>query len=327
MKKPDAILMGPFVGELYWECGRFAPMLPRLRKIHKKKDITYIVLTREDRFDLYGKYADILVPLRVPGDYTCKTPECFRLQGLKLHGYEDLAKEFKTKYSKRFNIINHVYPNIKKPHYQNKNQYRKDKYLYKFAPRNMNYELVNNYLPKDKPLVVLAPRFRDGFKRNWRKWPEFYDLLAADKKLLNDFNFIICGKKGEYIPDAKHRFLDMNDIKLREGSSLVGILLVIMENAFFTFGSQSAIPNISLLYEVDVLEFGCQKGLHTRTYNVKNSPITFIENKKYNIEPKEIMKKLKGLLYQKKEKNDAKAQKRMVDSKRKENRRGSKAAA
>ena len=34
-KKQNAILMGPFVGELYWECGRFAPMLPKFRKIYK----------------------------------------------------------------------------------------------------------------------------------------------------------------------------------------------------------------------------------------------------------------------------------------------------
>ena len=92
-----------------------------------------------------------------------------------------------------------------------------------------------------------------------------------------------------------------------------------MENAFFTFGSQSAIPNISLLYEVDVLEFGCQKSLHTRTYNVKKSPITFIENRKYNIDPKEMHKKMKHLLYKKKEKVNAKTHKRLANSKRKKN--------
>ncbi len=327
MKKKDAILMGPFVGELYWECGRFAPMLPHLKKINRHKDITYIVLTREERFDLYGKYADILVPLRVPGDYDNKTPECFRLQGFKLHAYLELAKEFKNKYSKRYNIIKHIYPNIKKPHFQNKNQYRRNQMLYKFAPRKANYRAVNEFLPKDKPLVVLAPRYRNGFKRNWKYWPQFYDLLANDKRLQQDFNFIICGKKGEYLPDKKKRFLDMNDIKLTDGASLVGLLMVILENAFFTFGSQSAIPNISLLYEVDVLEFGCQKSLHTRTYNVKNSPITFIDNRGYNIDPKQMLKQLRTLLYKKKEKQHAKTHKRVVNSQRQKNRRRPKAVA
>ena len=82
MDKPFAVLFGPFVGELYWEAGRFAPMLPYYREQYKnKKNVKFIVLTREDRFDLYGKYADILVPLRVPGDEEKKTPECFRLKG------------------------------------------------------------------------------------------------------------------------------------------------------------------------------------------------------------------------------------------------------
>ena len=301
-KKQNAILMGPFVGELYWECGRFAPMLPKFKKTYKNKDVVYIVLTREERFDLYGKYADILVPLRIPGDYKEKTPECFRLKGLKLPGYEELVNQFKNKYKDKYNIIKHVYPNIKKPQFQQKNQFRENQMLYKFAPRKMNYNLVRSYLPNDKPLVVFAPRYRKGFKRNWKYWLEFYNRISKDVRLLNDFHFIICGKKGEYLPDPKHRFLDMNDIKLEDGASLVGLLLVIMENTFFTFGSQSAIPNISLLYEVDVLEFGCQKSLHTRTYNVKNSPITFIDNRGYNIDPGQMHKQMKSLLYKKKEK-------------------------
>jgi len=54
--KNDAVLMGPFVGEMYWEAARFAPMLPHmLRSKYKNRKIKYIILTREDRFDLYGR--------------------------------------------------------------------------------------------------------------------------------------------------------------------------------------------------------------------------------------------------------------------------------
>ena len=66
---------------------------------------------------------------------------------------------------------------------------------------------------------------------------------------------------------------------------------------------------MSLIYEVDVLEFGCQKSLHTKTYNVKNTPIEFIENRKYDINPGQILKKLTGLLYAKKEKHNARIKK------------------
>ena len=304
MDKPYAVLFGPFVGELYWEAGRFAPMLPYYRGQYKnKKNVKFIVLTREERFDLYGKYADILVPLRIPGDYKeKKMPECFRLQGFKYTFYEEIAQDFKKKYGKKYKILKHIYPNVKKPQFQQKNQFPRKEMIFKFSPRQKNYELVDRYLPNGgKPIVVLGSRYRNGFKRNWEHWKKFYELLSKRKSLMEDFNFVICGKVGEYVPDEKNRFFDMNTIPVEPGSSLVGILMVILERAFFTFGSQSAIPNMSLLYEVDVLEFGCQKSLHTKTYNVKKTPIEFIENKRYDIDPNHILKKLTGLLYAKKE--------------------------
>lgn len=303
-EKQRAVLMGPFVGELYWEAARFAPMLPNMiNKQYKGQNIKYIILTREDRFDLYGKYADILVPLRVNGDYNTRHPECFRLIGLKPDEYRKIAKKFSGKYKERYKIIKHVYPDIRKPAFTNKNQFHRNEMMFSYKPRQENYDLVNSYLPKDgKPLIVLAPRFREGFKRNWNKWDQFYDLLVKQSDLIRDFNFIVCGKKGEYVPDKKGRFLDMNEIQLGDKSSLVGLLLVILERSFFTFGSQSAIPNLSLLHRVDVLEFGCQKNLHTRTYNITNTPITFFENKKYDIDPQFILKNFRNLLYKKKEK-------------------------
>lgn len=306
MTKKKAVLMGPFVGELYWEAGRFAPMLPRMvNKEYKGKGVKFIVLTREERFDLYGKFADILVPLRVPGDYECRQPNCFRLNGLRPPHYLDIVKDFYDKYNQRFHIVKHLYPDVRKGKFVNKNQFPQKKMHYVYRPRQENYDIVNSYLPKDKPLVILAPRYRNGFKRNWKYWPQFYDRLANEKQMMNDFNFIICGKEGEYIKDTKKRFLDLNDMKPGSTSSLVGLLLVVLENAFFTFGSQSAIPNMSLLYKVDVLEFGCQQALHTRTYNIHNSPIEFILNRGYDIPIKKIFPKLKNLLYNKRRKENA----------------------
>jgi hypothetical protein len=314
--KKYAVLMGPFVGELYWEGGRFAPMLPFMIKndYKKRNDITYIILTRKERFDLYGKYADILVPLKIPGDYETLSPNCFRLNGLSGNQYKEIAEKFKKKYEPRFKILRHIYPDISKAQYVNKNQFHRNKMIYSYSPRKDNYELVNNYLPDGKPIVVLAPRFRKGFKRNWKEWQKFYDLLWDNKNLLRDFIFIVCGKEGEYKPDRYDRFYDINKIQLTEHSSLVGLLLVILERTFFTFGSQSAIPNFSLLFGVEVLEFGCQKALHTRTYNIKNTPITFIDDRNYCSDPKEMLKKLETLLRRKLE-NDRKNIKSMATTK------------
>ena len=88
----------------------------------------------------------------------------------------------------------------------------------------------------------------------------------------------------------------MNDIALSSGSSKIGLLLVILERSYFVCGSQSAIPNLGLLYSKEVLEFGHQKTLHTTTYNLFNAPVTFIENKNYNIDPLVFFTKFKKLL-------------------------------
>jgi len=298
--KEDAVLMGPVVAEFFWELFRFAPLLPCYRrKQYKNRKVKYIILTREERFDLYGKMANILVPLQIPNDYKTWWPNCYTLTGMKRDQYLEIANIFKKKYSKRYNILEHVYPDIKKAVYCNKNQYPKKKMLYEWHPRERNQELVEEYLPKDKPLVIISPRYRGDLKRNWPHWKDLLNMVADDKYLMSHFNFILCGKGGEYIPDKQKRFYDLNDIQLDSDSSLAGILLATMSKTFFTLGSQSAIPNISLLYGVEALEFGNQKALHTLTYNVHKTPVTFIDDHKFNIDPKVIFKKFKQKLQQK----------------------------
>jgi len=262
----NAVLFGPFVGEMYWEAGRFAPMLPfYIKHKYKKQKPKYIIYTREDRFDLYGKNADILVPLKIEGDYKKYQPNCFRLNNFSKNDFDRLVNVFRKTYQKRFNVLQHIVPDVSKACFLDKNQFSTKEMIFNYEPRDENLRLVSVYLPTNKPIVVLASRFRNGFKRNWKYWPEFYNLLASDKKLMEKFNFVICGKKEEYIPDEKHRFYDMTDIKIGSNSSLVGLLLSILKQSSFVFGSQSAIPNLALLYRVPVLEFGCQKVLHTKT--------------------------------------------------------------
>ena len=121
--KEDAVLIGPCVGEFFWELFRFSPMLSFYRqKKYKNKNVKFIILTREERFDLYGKYANILVPLQIPGDFVNKWGNCFRLMGLPGKSYHHIIKMFRKKYGKRYNIIEHIYPSINKSVFCNKNQ-------------------------------------------------------------------------------------------------------------------------------------------------------------------------------------------------------------
>lgn len=296
-----AILFGPCIGELYWEVARFAMILPYYKQQkYKNQQIKYIVLTREERFDLYGKNANILVPLRISGDYSKYQPNCYRLDGFPISDYKSIASKFYTNYLKEYSIIEHIYPDISKKQFLNKNQFDQKKMIFDFKPRKENYRLVDEYLSNNsKPIVILAPRYRKGFARNWHKWPQFYDLLFQDKQLMNEYTFVLCGKPGEYIPDKKHRFYDMNDISLTSNSSKVGLLLVMLERSCFVCGSQSAIPNLGLLFKKEVLEFGHQKTLHTVTYNLFNTPVTFIENKNYDIDPLVFFKRFKKVISKK----------------------------
>jgi len=313
MTKENAILMGPHTGELYWEIARFAPVLPYYkRKKYKNKPIKYIILTREERFDLYGKNADILVPLKIPGDYKTYMPNCFRLDNFPFKEYEKIASDFYKKYSERFNILEHIYPKIKHKLFLQKNQFSPSQMIYEFHPRQQNYELIDEYIQTNKPIVILAPRYRNNTndpksikRRNWPHWVELYDMIY-EGKLWKEFTFVICGKKDEYVPDKENRFLDINNIQTDQQSSLVGLLLVLLKRAVLTCGSQSAIPNLSLLEKTEVLEFGHQRTLHTKSYNIKNTKVTFIDDPKYKLDPKILFKNLRKILESKKENKNVK---------------------
>ena len=312
MKKPEAVLLGPCCGEMGWESMRFAPILPFLKlKKYKNRDITFIVLTREDRFDLYGQYAHALVPLKIKGDYIDCLPNCFRLEGLTNNSFKSIVDSFFERYNEKFKIIEHIYPKIDGNNFLNKKQFSNKQMIFEFLPRKENQELFNQYVPKNKPLVVIAPRYRNHSnhlryksitRRNWSHWNEFFDVLSNHEVLMKNFNFILCGKPGEYIPDEKDRFYDINKITLGDHSSLAGLLIVALQHAKLTVASQSAIPNISLLIGTEVLEWGHQRRLHEVIYNIKKTKIQFLEDHKYDIPVKTVMKNLIIQLNMKKEK-------------------------
>jgi len=306
--KDDAILMGPCVGEFYWEAGRFAPLLPFMRRSNSKiqKYPKFIILTRDERFDLYGRYADILVPLKIDGDYTQYVPNCYRLNDFPNSEYERIASDFKRKYEERFNILDHLYPKVDGKHFLNKNQFQVNRMIFSYAPRQENYDLIDSYIPKDKPIVILSPRYRNNVvdppsvkRRNWPHWQELYSNIRSNNFLMDNFNFVICGKPGEYIPDAEDKFFDITKIKVTRDSSLSGLLLVVLQRACLTCSSQSAIPNLSLLFKVEVLEWGHQKNLHTLVYNHKRTKITFLDDPKYTIPIKPIYRNLLSILQRK----------------------------
>ncbi|MFW9871696.1 MAG: hypothetical protein ACFFG0_01250 [Candidatus Thorarchaeota archaeon] len=144
----SAYLVGPFVGELTWEFYRFAPYIITLKK--KRPKIKLVVFTRPSRFDLYGQYADILVPLKIPKS----KQKGFSIERLTDVTYTKLADKFYNKYYKKFRIINHIYPDISYFYYKLKWQYPRELMDYDFRPRKQNIIFAKKYIKNNKMVFI-----------------------------------------------------------------------------------------------------------------------------------------------------------------------------
>jgi hypothetical protein len=150
-KRPKAFLFGPFLGELSWEFYRFAPYAIYLKK--HTPDIKIIVLTRKNRFDLYGKYADILIPLRIANEDIFAQRE-FGLNGYKTEHYDTIKKYFYEKYNKRFDIVDHFCPLTHGWRRKIRWQFPRDKMSYDFQIQEKPYyDLVNEIIREDDIIV------------------------------------------------------------------------------------------------------------------------------------------------------------------------------
>jgi len=216
-KKESAYLFGPFVGELYWEAYRFASYAIHLKKENPNNRI--VVFTRPSRFDLYGKYADIFVPLVLKKENSYEQ-KCFSLKGFSRRSYDSLVRFFDQKYKDRFKINGHFYPDIEEWRYKVKWQYPRDLMDYEFKPRNENKEIMSEYLTDSTSYV------------------------------LSEFNDDIQNYSTVFIPDFK----DFCDERISNKSSVVGCLISLIENADFIVGNlKSFTSKLALLLQVPVI--------------------------------------------------------------------------
>jgi len=172
-KKHKAFLFGPFFGELSWEFYRFAPYAIYLKKVNP--DVQLVVLTRSSRFDFYGQFADILVPLKPKGD-NVSGQEGFKLLDFRDEHYYTIAKYFLEKYRKKFHIINHIFPEVTGWIYKVKWQFPRSQMDYGFMPRKRNKEIINDIFGEDENLV-----FADNLVFN--EDIDGYKVVQSDKFL------------------------------------------------------------------------------------------------------------------------------------------------
>ena len=187
-----AYLFGPFVGELEWEMYRFAPYAIHLKK--ESPDYKLIVYTRKSRFDLYGKYADVLVPLNLK--YEKDFTQCdFGIKKFQQKHYDIIKDYFYDKYDKRFNIIDHFIPDIDIWRYRIKWQFPRSKMNYDFQPRSENEDVIHGLFDSSTNVYVTEQDSEirhmlhgRGYNPIMNDW--VYDLKNWNKQL--DVSFVGC---------------------------------------------------------------------------------------------------------------------------------------
>jgi hypothetical protein len=161
-----------------------------------------IVLTRKERFDLYGKWADILIPLNISEDAGVKNG--FGIENFDHVSYEEITKIFNLKYKNKFDIKDHFVPDIGW-RARIKWQLPRDLMKYDYSPRKNNGEILDasfvdfrNLVLSDEYFnsdynVVTIDEFRDRIKTSVDNVSSTYIgcLIEFIKKCL----FVVCEYK------------------------------------------------------------------------------------------------------------------------------------
>lgn len=223
MKKDCAYLVGPFIGELYWEMYRFAPYIIHLKKENPK--CKFIVFTRPSRFDLYGNYADILVPLILKYEKE-ENQNAFGIEKFEEYKFNALKDFYYKKYRKRYNIIEHIFPYVVTWRKKIKWQFPRDKMDYDFRPRKKNYSTM------EKLFDSTATVFVDSKDSDMR-----HRLLQR-----------------KYNPVMKHWMKDVVRDKNGNKISYIGCLIILLRDCKFVVANmKSTIAKLALLLKIPVI--------------------------------------------------------------------------
>ena len=226
-KKSNVFLVGPFIGELSWEFYRFAPYI-----IHLKKENPYtklIVFTRPTRFDLYGKYADILVSLNLSD----KNNQCyFTIKGFTQSRYESLIRLFVDKYKRRYKIREQIYPDISSFCYKLKWQFPRELMDYDFKPRKINAEIVDEYIKGE-------------------------DIVLINSQLTKDLDQMIYLESIGYFPIFIDMFYDYVQSEKRKTFSFIGCVIELLRRCKFVVTNfNTDIAHLSLLVGTPIIHIG-----------------------------------------------------------------------
>jgi len=267
-------LFGPFVGSLQFEFYRFAPFMIFTKKNYPECKIA--VLTREERFDLYGQYSDYLIPLKIKNT-NVKNQIFFKLKDLKTSEYNKLVARFNKMYSSRYEVINHYYPDIIDYRYKVRWQFGRSKMNYNFNPRFLNRSTIEKIFPK-KLFIFISPPYDSNFISKLTH-------LILKNKLNKKFTFVTytdCNQSSIY--------KNIEDIKINSRTSHIGYLIEILKRSRLVIGPKSDFTHLALLLKVPIIIWGNDTNINL--INPLNTRIVLHNDIPDNIED-EILKELR----------------------------------
>ena len=219
-REKNGFLFGPFIGSLEWELYRFAPYTIYLKK--RTPNIKLVIFTRPSRFDLYGQYADVLVPLNIVGDDESKQ-DCFKSESFSLSNYKEAVRKFQKSCRKKYIVKKHFYPDIEGFRYKLKWQFPRYQMSYDFQPRRGNTNLVDQMFSKPTVFVDLS----------WLESSKKREVLED----LSGYDFI-------NYEDFKEKVTPQLDNK----TSVLGCVITLLKRSKLTMGNlNSPISHLSIL--------------------------------------------------------------------------------
>lgn len=258
-------LFGPFIGSFSWEFYRFAPYAIFMKKIYPK--IQTAIFTRQERFDLYGQYADFLIPLKIQND-NIKDQMCFKLRNFNISHYNKLAFQFKSMYKERFNIEEHYYPDIIDYQFKVRWQFPRFQMNYDFRPRKKNSTVIESKFVK-KPFILITPPYDTNLMK-------ILSSCIIKNKLNKKYTFLSC--------DEFDGFQNINNISIDEDTSKIGYMIEIMKRSRLVIGPKSDLTHLALLLKCSVISWGNLINFNlinpfkTGIIMYKTIPYEFIEN-------------------------------------------------
>lgn len=264
-----AFLFGPFVGSLSYELYRFAPYAINLK--FNNPDNALLIYTRPERFDLYGSYADILIPLRIKNDGK-DIQNNYNLNGLDKNNYDQMIKIFERKYKSHYKIRKHFYPNF--VNYVDW-QFPKNEMNYNFDPRIENINLMEKLMGKcDHILVDLSGLYLDE---------AFYFIEKLDREIDKKIRFIIYNPSNSYskLLFTSRKIIELDKIKYDMSISLLGCLITSIKKSLFTISINfSEASHLSLLLKTKLHMYREFSEDFVKKINPYNTPIYLFDSVK-----------------------------------------------